>query len=195
MLHVFTRPRDCDSSLPTYVLHEQTADCGGQRDSKIAVGVDPRSGAGSKIPEGTNLHFYKLGAFLEGIYFRTYKRYVRSSSTLINPAPITMTAHRAEQISSPFAMHASEVRPGFSVTPSTSPFQSRQCSTLVPVLVSHGMAANFDTTLLMRYLADRFFLFVRSLLLGIGDSFLFPFLASKPDDFPCFPQTTLAHAR
>jgi hypothetical protein len=49
-------------------------------------------------------------------------RYVRSSSTLSVLSPITITAHRAEQISTTFAKHASEVRPGFSVTPSTSPF-------------------------------------------------------------------------
>ena len=108
-------------------------------------------------------HAKLLSAFFERIYFRTLiKRYVRSSSTLPSPPLSRWRRITPSKSAVLFAEHASEVRPGFSVTPSTSPFQSRQCSTLVPVLVSHGMAANFDTTLLMRYLADRFFLFVRS---------------------------------
>ncbi len=64
--------------------------------------------------------------------------------------PVPITAHRASKSAGRLRC-TSEIMPGSGVTASADPFQSRQCSTLVPVLESHEMACKISTcTVLMQ---------------------------------------------
>ncbi len=108
-------------------------------------------------------------AHLERIYFRPPSKKgtycVRAPrSALASSCPVPITVHRASK-SAGLLRCTSEIMPGSGVTASAIPFQSRQCSTLVPVLESHEMAANFSMHLAdaVGTLACDFFAFVTSL--------------------------------
>jgi hypothetical protein len=101
----------------------------------------------SQRPCPTLRHATLIRRVFERIYFRTPRGMCASSSALPLSCP-PITAHRAGKSAKSFAAHASgKPDRGLGVTPSAIPFQFRQCSTLVPLLVSHEMAANFDMRL------------------------------------------------
>ena len=157
-------PTCCPSSHQTRILHPA---------SHIASSLNPAlsdsarrdaaSHSESRFSSASQTH-------LEPIYFRPLDKKVRTGraraprSALASPCPVPITVHRASK-SAGLLRCTSEIMPGSGVTASAIPFQSRQCSTLVPVLESHEMAANFSMHLAdaVGTLAGNFFAFVTSL--------------------------------